>query len=61
MTFKFNLSNDALSIVKKAAKHMGLKWETIAARPSSAARLVKYIGLLGMDVGCEKWGDYNDN
>lgn len=56
---RYLLSPADLRTVKRAAKHMGLGWEAIAARPRTAAELVALVDEFGVRDGCDKWAAYN--
>ena len=57
MATNYQISFADLSIIRTAATHMGLTWQSIAARPASARVLVDAVNQNGIEDGCEAWGD----
>ena len=45
--------------VKQEARYMGLNWRAEVARPVSARRLCAAVDRLGVEAGCEEWGQQN--
>lgn len=59
MTTRHALTRTQLATVKRAAKHMGLGWQSEASRLESATRLCDSVERLGLEDGCEEWGCQN--
>lgn len=57
MTVEYHVTQKQLSQIKRAADHMGLSWQSIAARPASAARLCEAIDQWGIASGCQEWSE----
>jgi hypothetical protein len=53
------LSAAEVRTVKRAARFMGLGWRAEVARPVSARRLCAAVDRLGVEAGCEEWGQQN--